>query len=45
MSLMNTLPAAVRPPHRLLALAGAALWGVVELVALWRSRLRGRPRV
>jgi len=27
--------------HRLLALAGAALWGAVELVALWRSRFAG----
>ncbi len=27
--------------HRLLALALAALWGAVELVALWRSRFTG----
>ena len=42
---LDHAPWVARQPHRLLALAGAALWGVVELVALWRSRLRGRPRV
>ena len=43
---MNTAapaaPAApARPPLRPAALAGAVLWGLFELVALWRSRWRG----
>jgi len=31
---MNTPLPSIRTSHRLLALAGAALWGVVELAAL-----------
>ncbi len=38
---MNLPLAPIRTSHRLLALASAALWGVVELAALWRSRFAG----
>jgi hypothetical protein len=32
------------PPFRPLALAGALLWGAVEVIALWRSRWGARLR-
>ena len=31
----------LRASHRALALGSALLWGLVELVALWRSRWLG----
>ena len=43
MNIASAPTRAARPPLRLLALVGAVLWGLVELVALWRSRWVGPP--
>ena len=42
-SITGPLPS-LRTSHRAFALASALLWGVVELVALWRSRWFGRRK-
>lgn len=39
---MNSSMPTLRPSYRLRSLVVAGLWGVVELVALWRSRF-GSP--
>lgn len=38
---MNRMPTRSLPRYAL-ALSGALLWGVIEVVALWRSRLAQR---